>query len=180
MKSVRLYIGSFLNYIFNDIITHIPIHFFRKFFLRLFNKNISSSAVILMHTRILNFWNVEIGKYSIINQHVLLDCRRYKVIIEDNVDIGPYTKIWTLSHNPHDEQHAVKGGDVRIKHHVWIASGVSVMPALTISEGAVVAACSVVTKDVAPLQIVAGIPAKKIGERTNSLSYQINYTPIFE
>jgi putative colanic acid biosynthesis acetyltransferase WcaF len=133
-----------------------------------------------MHTRILNFWNIKIGEHSIINQHVVLDCRQYKIIIDDHVDIGPYTRIWTLSHDPHDELHSVKGGDVYIKHHVWIASGVTVMPAITIYEGAVAAAGAIVTKNVEALQIVAGIPAKKIGERKNTLSYKIEYTPIFE
>jgi putative colanic acid biosynthesis acetyltransferase WcaF len=180
VSQLKLYIGYFLNHIFNDIITHIPVHFFRKTFLRLFNKNISSSAVILMHTRILNFWNVKIGDHSIINQYVVLDCRRYAIVIDNNVDVGPYTRIWTLAHDPNDEGHGVKGKEVVIKHHVWIASGVTVMPGVTIHEGAVAAANAVVTKDVPVLEIVAGIPAKKIGMRSNSLSYQINYTPIFE
>lgn len=180
MKRLNLYIGYFLNYVFNDIITHIPIHILRRGFLRLFNTKISSNAVVLMHTRILNFWNVQIGAHTIINQHVVLDCRRYAIIIEDNVDIGPYTHIWTLAHDPNDESHAVKGGVVYIKHHVWIASRVTILPEVTIHQGAVIAAASVVTKDVEAMQIVGGVPAQKIGERSNTLSYKIQYSPIFE
>jgi putative colanic acid biosynthesis acetyltransferase WcaF len=180
MGNIKLYGGYFLNFLYNDIVTHIPIHIVRKSFLRLFNTNISYSSVILMHVRIMNFWNVRIGNNSIINQYVSLDCRRYSVFIEDNVDIGPYTKIWTLSHDPHDNQHHLKGGDVRIKHHAWIASGVVVLPNLCIAEGAVVAAGSVVTKDVEAKTIVAGVPAIPVGLRTNDLSYTISYNPIFE
>lgn len=180
MGIIRLYVGYFLNYIFNEIVTHIPIHVLRKGFLRIFNRNISASSVILMHTRILNFWNVKIGAHAIINQYVLLDCRKYNVIIEDNVDIGPYTKIWTLSHDPHSSSHETKGGDVHIQHHVWIASGVTILPNLLIEAGAVVSTGSVVTKNVKTLQIVAGVPAKQIGIRDNELSYRIQYNPIFE
>ena len=180
MKQIRLYIGYFLNFIFNDIITHIPIHIFRISFLRLFNKNISANAVVLMHTRIMNFWNVRIGDNAILNQYVVLDCRRYAVVIADNVDIGPYTRIWTLAHDPNDEEHGVKGAEVHIGHHVWIASGVTIMPGLIIQEGAVIAAGAVVTKDVGALQIVGGVPATVIGIRKNSLSYRIQYNPIFE
>ena len=180
MKRLKLYIGYFLNYVFNDIITHFPIHILRLGFLRLFNKKISSKAVILMHTRIMNFWNIQIGACTIINQYVVFDCRRYAIIIESNVDIGPYTHIWTLGHDPHSEQHAVKGGVVYIKHHAWIASRVTILPEVTIHEGAVIAAASVVTKDVEAMWIVGGVPAKKIGQRSNTLSYNIQYSPIFE
>ncbi len=46
-----------------------------------------------------------------------------------------------------------------IGHDVWIGHGAIIMPGLTIGHGAVVAAGAVVTKDVAPYAIVAGIPA---------------------
>lgn len=180
MGNSRLYIGYFLNFLYNDVITHIPIHFLRKSFLRLFNSKIAPSSVILMHVRIMNFWNLQIGKHSILNQYVSIDCRRYAVIIEDNVDIGPHTKIWTLSHDPHHNQHQLKGGVVHIKHHAWIASSAIILPNVCIEEGAVVAAGSVVTKNIHAKQIVAGVPAKVVGMRTNDLSYTINYNPIFE
>jgi putative colanic acid biosynthesis acetyltransferase WcaF len=180
MNKIRLYLGYFLNFIYNDVIAHIPVHTLRKGFLRIFNKNISASCVILMHGRILNFWNVRIGANSVINQFVLIDCRRYKVTIDDNVDIGPYTRIWTLAHDPNDDTHGITGGDVCIGHHVWIASGVTILPDLTIGSGAVIASGAVVTQNITEKEIVAGIPARKIGQRVNALSYTLRYTPIFE
>lgn len=51
---------------------------------------------------------------------------------------------------------------VHIGDHVWICSGVSIMPGVTIGEGAVIAANAVVTKDVPPYSMVAGVPAKVI------------------
>nr|WP_302759818.1 acyltransferase [uncultured Blautia sp.] len=50
-------------------------------------------------------------------------------------------------------------GPVHIGDHVWIGSGVTVLPGVHIGEGAVIAAGSVVNKDVAPYSLVAGIPA---------------------
>lgn len=118
----NLYAGSFLNYFYNNLLTHLPIHFVRRGFLRLFNKRISKSCVILMHTRILNFWKIEIGERVVINQYCLLDCRQFAIAIGNDTDIGPYTRIWTLGHNPDSETHDLYGGDVIIGHHVWIAS----------------------------------------------------------
>lgn len=62
--------GAILNYLFNEWVTHIPIHFLRIFFLRVFNKKINASARILMHTRLLNFWKLEMGARSIVNNIV--------------------------------------------------------------------------------------------------------------
>ena len=55
-------------------------------------------------------------------------------------------------------------GPIRICKYARIASNVTIMPGVTIGEGAVVAAGSLVNKDVAPYTIVGGVPAKKIKE----------------
>ncbi|SDL60170.1 Acetyltransferase (isoleucine patch superfamily) [Catalinimonas alkaloidigena] len=177
---MNLLLGSLLNFLYNELLTHVPWHGLRKTFLRIFNKKIHPTAVVLMHTRILNFWKIEIGPRAIINQRCLLDCRRHQIRIEEDVDIGPYTKIWTEGHDPDSEAHALRGGDVVLKDHVWVASGVTILPGVTLERGAVVAAASVVTKNVGTLEIVGGNPAKLIRMRHNPLHYQINYRPILE
>lgn len=176
----KIFVAGFANFLWNDVVTHFPVRFIRKGFLRLFNRGISPSAVILMHTRILNFWNVEIGPRSVINQYVLLDCRRYKVRIHHDVDIGPYSRVWTLGHSPNSPSHETLGGEVVIEHHVWIASGATILPAVTIGAGAVIAASSLVSKSIPPLEVWAGNPARFISKRVNELRYSLNYDPYFE
>jgi putative colanic acid biosynthesis acetyltransferase WcaF len=176
----KIFVAGFANFIWNDIVTHFPVRFIRKGFLRIFNGRISPSAVILMHARILNFWNVDIGDRSVINQYVLLDCRRYKVRIENDVDIGPYTRVWTLGHSPESPTHDTVGGEVVISHHAWIASGVTILPAVNIGAGAVVGSASLVSKNIPALEIWAGNPARFIRKRENALGYTINYDPYFE
>jgi maltose O-acetyltransferase len=177
---VKIFIAGFLNFCWNEIVTHVPWHGLRKAFLRLFNNKISRSAVILMHVRILNFWKLEIGDRSVVNQYGLIDCRRYKVRIAHDVDIGPYVHIWTLGHDPDSEKHMVKGGDVIIESHVWIASSVTILPDLTLQQGCVVAATSTVTQNIPLLEIWGGVPARKLRKRDNQLTYQLHYTPYFE
>ena len=53
------------------------------------------------------------------------------------------------------------------------------MSDITIGRGAVVAAGAVVTKDVPPMAIVAGVPAKIIGRRNNPLTYKLSFAPRF-
>ncbi len=72
-----------------------------------------------------------------------------------------------------------QGKRVEIGHDVWIGHGAVVMPGVKIGHGAVVAAAAVVTQDVAPYAIVAGVPAHflkwrfepKISERIISLGW---------
>ncbi|GAB3691300.1 DapH/DapD/GlmU-related protein [Salinarchaeum chitinilyticum] len=54
---------------------------------------------------------------------------------------------------------------VEIGHDVWLGHGAIVLPDVTIGNGAVVGAGAVVTHDVAPYEIVAGVPAEPIGRR---------------
>lgn len=177
---MKLFIGYFLNYLYNTLITHIPIHFIRLYSLKCMGASLHSSVVVLMHSKILHPWNLSVAKNVVINQYVVLDCRRYPITIDHNSDIGPYTHIWTLGHDPHHNNHEIKGGPVHIGHHVWVASGVTILPNLEIGNGAVVAASAVVTKTIPELKIVAGNPAVVIKDRKNALTYTLQYTPIFE
>ncbi|EDK30597.1 antibiotic acetyltransferase [Vibrionales bacterium SWAT-3] len=63
-----------------------------------------------------------------------------------------------------DEAYIGKG-DTHIKDGVWLGMRAMIMPGVTIGEGAIVAANSVVTKDVEPYTIVGGSPAKLVKHR---------------
>jgi virginiamycin A acetyltransferase len=58
-----------------------------------------------------------------------------------------------------------KENRIEIGHDVWMGHGVIVVGNVTIGNGAIIAAGSVVTKEVAPYSIVAGVPAKEIRKR---------------
>jgi len=121
--------------------------------------------------------NIYVGDNCMINKKVLLDGRGGKLLIGNNVDIGQEVNIWTLGHDPHDDYYASAGGDVIIEDYVWIASRATILHGVKIGRGAVVAANSVVTKDVAPNTIVGGIPAKVIGVRRSKLLYNFGVLP---
>ena len=58
-----------------------------------------------------------------------------------------------------------QGGAIRLERDVWIGAGVIILKSVTIGEGAIVGAGSVVTKNIPAWEIWAGNPAKKIGLR---------------
>jgi acetyltransferase-like isoleucine patch superfamily enzyme len=63
-------------------------------------------------------------------------------------------------------------GKIVVENDAWIGTGAIILPNMTIGEGAVIGAGAVVTKDVPPFSIVAGVPAKKISE----VNVDENYT----
>ena len=64
-----------------------------------------------------------------------------------------------------------------IGDRVWIGMNATVLGGVTIGEGAVVAAGSVVTKDVPPFTVVGGVPARPIKDRERELTYRLAYRP---
>jgi maltose O-acetyltransferase len=87
------------------------------------------------------------------------------VNIGDRVAISPRVTL-VISSRPNFSRIApyvpVKHGPIILENDVWLGTGVVVLPGITIGEGAVVGANSVVTKDVKPYTIVGGSPAKLI------------------
>ena len=89
-----------------------------------------------------------------------------EVTIGNGVRIGRNVSIrdWNGPHviiNEHYRNHA----PVHICDRVWLCTGCTIMPGVTIGEGAVVAANSTVTKDVPPYSLVGGSPAKVLKEK---------------
>jgi len=178
-SSLKLCLSGLATYIFNQFLMHIPSRHIRLFFFRRLVAKLGRGVGLLMGVELRHGRNVFIGNRVVINKGVLLDGRGGRLVIGDDVDIAQETNIWTLEHDPHSDTHTTKGGDVIIADHVWIASRVTILPGVRIGRGAVVATNSVVTKDVPSMAIVAGVPARVIGQRRSQLDYELNFRPWF-
>lgn len=90
---------------------------------------------------------------------------RENLIIGDRVSIAPRVTLVTSSH-PNDSRirpfAPVVRAPIIIEEDVWLGAGVVVLPGVRIGRGAVVGAMSVVTRDVPPLNVVAGQPARTV------------------
>jgi acetyltransferase-like isoleucine patch superfamily enzyme len=84
-------------------------------------------------------------------------------LIENDLLIAPKVSIITENHpvNP-KERKILDLRSVKISRNVWIGASATILPGITIGENSVIAAGSVVTKDVPANTVVAGIPAKII------------------
>lgn len=86
-----------------------------------------------------------------------------KIYIEDNVAIGPRVQFECMQHGlvaKDGKRPGTYSGEIIVKKNVWIGAGAIILANATIGENSVVAAGSVVTTDVPPWTMVAGVPAK--------------------
>ncbi|MEZ4593166.1 MAG: acyltransferase [Chloroflexota bacterium] len=87
------------------------------------------------------------------------------ITIENNVVLGPQVMLITGAHHIGDVTFRLgplTPKPIHIKQGAWLGARCTILPGVTIGEGAVVAAGSVVSKDVAPNTLVGGVPAKII------------------
>lgn len=155
----------------------IPSHHVRNFiYCHIFLVKKASKAVIYWGAEIRAPHNLHIGSRSIIGDKSLLDAR-HGIYIGEDVQLSSNVSIYTEQHDHRDPWFGCSSNasfHVRIANRAWIGSNVIILPKVHIGEGAVVAAGSVVTKDVPPYTIVAGIPAVPKGERTRDLRYHFS------
>lgn len=180
MATLRLIIYQFYLYFTNRCIAFIPFHAIRLAWYKPMLKGLGKGSSLLMQVELKNPRHIHIGNYSVINSRVLLDGRNGQLRIGDYVNISYATHIWTLEHDAQDPMFGDIAGDVIIEDYVWIGSRATILPGVRIGRGAVVAAGSVVTKDVPDMHIVAGVPAKQIGTRNTELRYHRVYRPWFQ
>ncbi|MBS7525263.1 sugar O-acetyltransferase [Fusibacter paucivorans] len=105
---------------------------------------------------------ISVGKNVFINS----DCHfqdHAGITIGDGTLIGPKVVMATLNHVQAPENRKdMLPGPIVIGKDVWIGAQVTIVPGITVGDGAIIAAGSVVTKDVPARTIVAGVPAKVI------------------
>jgi acetyltransferase-like isoleucine patch superfamily enzyme len=110
-----------------------------------------------------------VGDHSNIGPYCYIGCSGH-ISIGNNVMISPRVSIYAENHVFEDAHNTIKSQGVQrqsvvIEDDCWIASNSVILAGVTIGKGSVVAAGSVVTHDVPPYSIVAGVPARLIKNR---------------
>ena len=135
--------------------------------LKLFGAKVEWSSNVLPSCRIWQPWKLTMGAYACLSENV--DC--YTV---DEINIGAQAtvsqgvKLCTAGHDISSKIMELTYAPITIGENAWVAAWSIVLPGTVIGEGAVVAAGTVVTKDVEPWTVVGGNPAKFIKKRVIS------------
>ncbi len=141
-----------------------PCHGWRRGVLRLFGAKVGFQARIAASAHILMPWNVEIGDWSAIGPEVYVYSLG-KVRIGCRATISYRTHVCAGTHDFTDPTVPLLKPPVTIAHDAWVGTEAFIGPGVTVGAGALVGARAVVVKDVEPLTVVAGHPARVVGQR---------------
>ena len=132
------------------------------------------SGTYVMHGAVLHVYNfrniphsgIKIGSDSLIGEYSVIRGQG-GVQIGDRVYTSPFTQIIAVNHVFDDRerpftQQGITAEGIIIEDDVWLGAGAIITDGVRVGQGAVVAAGAVVTKDVLPHTVVAGVPAKTI------------------
>jgi acetyltransferase-like isoleucine patch superfamily enzyme len=112
---------------------------------------------------------LEIGREVAINHHCILDGGRVGIKLHDQVRIAAYCHLYAFDHGMDLDipiyQQPVRSQGIEIGRDVWLGAHVGIKDGVKIAEQAIVGMNSMVTKDVAAREIVAGNPARFIRYR---------------
>ena len=163
MNTKKLYIISLIF----KLLPASRCHKFKARLLRWAGAKVGKGVEIMSSVKIYGSMNLSIGDNCFIGHEALIfGAYGSTITIEDYAKLGSRTIVVTGSHRFSADGNCIeKEGtfkDVRVCKGAAISTGSIILPGITVGEMAHVAACSVVTKDVAPYMRVAENPAKPI------------------
>jgi len=114
--------------------------------------------------------NIHFGRNTRVNSYCQFRCKEGKIWVGSNVLFGQFISVIAHSYNYADRdrliiEQGMYSRDVVIEDDVWIGAYSIIMPGVKVGKGAVVGASSVVSNDIPPYEVWAGIPARKINDR---------------
>lgn len=173
-------LGELAIYITNNVISYVPSHRIRKaWYRKVMGFQIDSTSSVLMRCRFDTIRQLVIGNHTVVNDRCRLD-NRAGIEIGSNVSISSEVIIFTATHDYNSPSFAAIWRPVIINDYAWIGARAIIMPGVTIGEGAVIGAGSVVTRSVPSYAIASGSPATVKGERSRDLKYTLSYERLFQ
>ena len=143
-------------------------HFVRNLFYKALLGKMGKGVLIDYKVYLRYLKNIELGDNVSINR----GCQFYtsvnlgrKIIIGNNVVISPNAKFYGAAHDHKRDGMPDIAEDIIVHDNCWICADTTILLGVTIGQGSVIGAGSVVTKDVPPNSIAVGNPARVIGSR---------------
>lgn len=160
----------FLYLFLKNFPSHKYINLFRGKIIGMYAKGTKKNLQIGRSVNIANPSNLVFGNDVVINAEVYLIASDKKIIIGNRCLIAPRCFIQTLNHNYELKnvliaEQGSRSAPINIEDDSWLGYHSVVLPGVTISEGSVIGACSIVTKNTESYGVYVGNPARKIKER---------------
>lgn len=124
----------------------------------LFCGRIGSNSRVMPGLTVVRGNRVTIGENVVVMNNCLMMAAGH-ITIEDDVQVAANVQLIANNHDLYERQ-VILCKPIILKRGCWIGAGATILPGVTVGENSIVAAASVVTKDVPDNTIVAGNPAK--------------------
>jgi len=169
MKNFLVCTFEIVSWLIFSLPRHKLFNFFKSNFLRLLSSKVGNGITYYPGIKISPGTHLALGDNVDLAWGVLITTAG-GVEIGDRTLVGYNTMIFSANHViPHGIDKIFYAGHekkkVTIANDVWIGAGCIILPGVNIGEGAIVAAGSIVTKNVEPFSMVAGVPARLIKNR---------------
>lgn len=166
----------FIDYLLNTFVSKIPFPEIRMALYRQAGMKVDPTTNVMMHAFVLQARDISIGANCIIGPFTTLDGRG-TLTIGRNVNVAG--EVLTIGGQHLVDSPTAEGrvGKVVIEDNAWIAMRATILPGVTIGEGAYVAAAALVNRDVEPYTLVGGVPARKIRGRSRDIRYTLYHFP---
>ena len=146
-----------------------PLHGWRSLVLRLFGAKLGRHCHIYPGARIWAPWNLICGDFASIADGA-------SVYNPSPVTLGPHAIVSQeaylcgATHDYEDPDFPLTSAEIHIGEYAWICARATVQPGITVGNGAVLALGSVATRNLDPWTVYAGVPARRIKQRTPRVS----------
>ena len=165
-----------IDYLLNTFVNKIPFADIRMDLYRRAGVKVDATSNIMMHTWVLQARDITIGPNCIIGPFTTLDGRG-GLTIGRNVNIAG--QVLTIGGYHLVDSETAEGilGKIVIEDNAWVAMRATILPGVTIGEGAYVGAAALVNRDIEPYTLVGGVPARKIRDRSRDIRYTLQHFP---
>lgn len=141
-----------------------PLHGWRSFLLRCFGAKVGRGVCVYGTAKIWAPWNLELGDYSSIGDEAICYSMA-KVTLGEKAVVSQGSHLCTGTHDYTSPIFQLYALPITIGERAWVCAECFVGPGVSIGAGAVIAARSVVTKDVPEWMVCAGAPCRPIKPR---------------
>jgi len=138
----------------------------RRWLLRCFGARVGRDVLIRPSVKVTYPWKVTIGDYAWIGEDVELYSLA-EIEIGNNAVVSQHSYLCAGDHDYRYSDFPIRGKAIRIADEAWVASHSFIAPGVTIGQGAVVAACSAVFRDMPAGMICMGSPCRPVRPRAD-------------
>jgi putative colanic acid biosynthesis acetyltransferase WcaF len=142
-----------------------PLHAWRSFLLRCFGARIGSGCHIYPNATIWAPWNLVCGDVVAIAQGAII-YNPSRIVLGSHATISQEAYLCGATHDYELPEFPLVSSEITIGPFAWICARATVQPGVSVGEGAVLALGAIATRDIEPWSIYAGVPARKMKNRT--------------